>query len=147
MIDRSFIGTRSEKRTVEVEKGQIGFFARTIGEENPIYFDEAAAQDAGYAAIPAPPTFGFSLKLLAPQKKGGIEDLGVDIGRVLHGEEILTYHAPIVAGDTITLETVVSDIYDKKGGAMEFIVQDTTAHNQNGVLVQESRTIIVVRNG
>ena len=40
----------------------------------------------------------------------------------------------------------VTDIYDKKGGALEFLVQEYTAKNQDDVLVAEMRRTIVVRN-
>jgi hypothetical protein len=72
--------------------------------------------------------------------------LGIDIGRVLHGEQQFTYLQQIYAGDRIKLSTRISDIYDKKGGALEFVVQDTTAENQQGVAVGAARTIMVVRN-
>jgi len=45
------------------------------------------------------------------------------------------------------MKTKVSDIYDKKGGALDFIVQDMEAVNQRGESVGVSRTVIVVRNG
>ena len=34
---------------------RLKFFAKAIGETNPIYTDEAAALEAGYRALPAPP--------------------------------------------------------------------------------------------
>ncbi len=147
MIDREkFIGLESEDRVVEVEAGQLRLFALATGEPGAIYRDEAAARAAGHRAIPAPPTFAFSLGLLAPAKRGSLVEMGVNIGRVLHGEQAFSYHAPIYAGDRIRLKTRVVDIYDKKGGAMEFIVQDTTAHNQAGELCVTARTVAVVRN-
>jgi len=33
---------------------RLKFFAKAIGETNPIYTDEAAALEAGYRALPAP---------------------------------------------------------------------------------------------
>ena len=148
MIDRSFIGLKSEPRTIDVEKGQLRFFAKATGETNPIYFDEAAAQRAGHKRLPAPPTFTFSLALGAPAQRGNVlGDMGVDMRRVLHGEQSFTYHHPIYAGDRITLTTTTTDIYEKKGGALEFVVQDTEAVNQDGVLCTEMRVTTVVRNG
>lgn len=147
MIDRANIGVVSEPRTIEVEKGQLKFFAKATGETNPVYFDEAAARAAGHPAIPAPPTFTFSLALGAPAQRGAIlGDMGVDMRSVLHGEQQFTYHRPIYAGDAITLTTRTADIYDKKGGALEFIVQDTQAVNQRGELCTEMRVVTVVRN-
>lgn len=148
MIDRSFIGVASEPRTVDVEKGQLRFFAKATGETNAIYFDEDAARKAGHKALPAPPTFTFSLALGAPPKRGDIfGDMGIDMRRVLHGEQHFTYHHLIYAGDRITLVTTTSDIYEKKGGKLEFVVQDTSAVNQDGILCTVMRVVTVVRNG
>lgn len=148
MIDASHIGIVSEPRVIEVERGQLKFFAKVVGETDPVYFDEAAAKAAGHPTIPAPPTFPFSLALGAPAERGAVlGDMGVDMKSVLHGEQSFTYHRPIYAGDTITLVTRTSDIYAKKGGALEFVIQDTTAHNQKGELCTEMRVTTVVRNG
>ena len=73
--------------------------------------------------------------------------MGVDMQRILHGEQSFTYHRPIYAGETITLITTTSDIYEKKGGALEFIVQDTKASNAAGELCVDMRVVTVVRNG
>ena len=56
MLDKSKIGHEFTPFTVDVEKGRLKFFAQAIGETNPIYTDETAAQAAGYKALPAPPT-------------------------------------------------------------------------------------------
>jgi acyl dehydratase len=151
-IDRDrHIGVVSEPRTVQVEAGFLKFFAKATGEDDPVYSDEAAARAAGHPAIPAPPTYLFSLALSAPARRGDILDpengIGVDMQRVLHGEQAFTYHRPIYAGDRVTLTTTTRDIYDKRGGALEFIVQDTRAVNPAGELCAEMTTVTVVRNG
>ncbi len=84
---------------------------------------------------------------MEPGDENILGKLGVNMGHVLHGEQQFTYDKPIYAGDTITLKTKITDIYDKKGGALDFIVQDTEAQNQNGEKVGVARTVIVVRNG
>ncbi|MGR3780209.1 MAG: FAS1-like dehydratase domain-containing protein, partial [Albimonas sp.] len=63
MIDRKYIGREMAPLTVDVERGQLLFFAKATGQTDPIYIDEAAARAAGYRALPAPPTFLFSLDL------------------------------------------------------------------------------------
>jgi acyl dehydratase len=73
--------------------------------------------------------------------------LGIDIGNVLHGEQRFSYFGQIYAGDRIRLSTQISDIYEKKGGALQFVVQDTIAENQNGETVGTSRIVSIVRNG
>lgn len=146
MIDKKHIGLKSTSLRVEVEKGRLRFFAKAIGETDPIYTDEDAAKAAGYAALPAPPTFAFCLEMEKPNPFEDLETMGIDLGKVLHAEQNFNYHAPICAGDSLTFETRVSDIYVKKGGALEFVVQDSRVNNQTGTLVAELRRVIVVRN-
>lgn len=146
MVDRAFIGVVSEPRTIQVEKGQLKFFAKATAEPNPIYSDEEAAKAAGYRALPAPLTYLFCLNSAAPAQRGGVfTDMGVDQSRILHGEQSFTHHATIYAGDVITLTTKTTDIYTKKNGALEFVVQDTAAVNQDGVLCAEMRFVVVIR--
>ena len=151
-LDRErHVGVVSEPRSVAVEAGFLTFFAKATGETNPIYFDEAAARAAGYPAIPAPPTYLFSLALSAPARRGDIFDteqgMGVDMSKVLHGEQSFTHHKPIFAGDRLTLTTTTRDIFKKKGGALEFIVQDTRAVDAAGELRAEMTMTTVVRHG
>jgi acyl dehydratase len=146
MIDRKWIGAESELRHVDVEAGQLRLFALATGQKDPIYSDEAAARAIGHRTIPAPPTFPFSLALLAPAVRGGLDDMGVELGRVLHGEQQFDYRKPIYAGDRIAMRTRTTDIYDKKGGALEFVVQETSFTNQDDQLCAIARSVIVVRN-
>lgn len=146
MIDKKHIGRTTPPMTFDVEKGRLSFFAKAVGETNPVYSDESAAQAAGYASIPAPPTFGFCLEMETNSLWDNIAAMGVPVGKILHGTQSFKYHKPICAGDRITFETKVSDIFDKKGGALEFIVEDSVGTNQNGEVVVELQRVIVARN-
>jgi hydroxyacyl-ACP dehydratase HTD2-like protein with hotdog domain len=64
---------------------------------------------------------------------------------VLHGEQAFTYHRPAHAGDTLTLQRRIVDVYAKKGGALEFLVKQTDVH-RGTELIAEARSVIVVRN-
>ncbi|RJF93623.1 MaoC family dehydratase N-terminal domain-containing protein [Sphingomonas cavernae] len=146
MIDRSHIGKALPQSVLRVEAGRLQFFAKAIGETNPIYLDEAAAQAAGYSSLPAPPTFIFAAAQDAGTMARGLVDMGVDTRRVLHAEQGFTYHGMVLAGDMITVTTRVFDIYDKRDGALEFIVLDSAAANQKGAMVAEMRAVVVVRH-
>jgi hypothetical protein len=50
---------RNTPFTVEVEKRSARSFAEAIGDQDPLFRDEGVARAAGYASIPAPPTFAF----------------------------------------------------------------------------------------
>jgi len=56
-FDRGVIGVESAPIRYDVEKGAIRKFVEAIGDEDPIYRDEQAAQAAGFKTIVAPPTF------------------------------------------------------------------------------------------
>lgn len=122
------------------------FFAKAVGESAAIYFDEGAARAAGHPALPAPPTFGFSLRLARPDPFAYLEDLGINMGQVLHGDQKFEYLTQIYAGDEITLTEEIIDVYEKKGGALKFIVWKTVATNQNDVCVLVMWHTAIVRS-
>ena len=146
MIDRKWIGHEVATSTLAIERGRLRFFARAIGETNPIYTDEDAAKAAGYADIPAPPTFVFAAELDSGAMFALLDLLDVPLAKVLHGEEGFEYLAPVVAGDIVTISSRVKDIYDKRGGALEFLEIESTATNQHGATVAKIRNVTVVRN-
>lgn len=146
-MDTSLIGHESPAKSIVVEQGQLQFFAKATGTKDRKYWDVEAAAAEGHKALPAPPTFLFSLDLLAASGEPGIlSQLGVDIGNILHGEQRFKYGAQIYAGDTITLVTKVTDMYEKKGGKLQFVITETSATNQEGETVGSMSNSIVIRN-
>ena len=146
MIDRSLIGHELPPSTFAIERGRLRFFARAIGETDPVYTELDAARAAGYPDLPAPPTFLFSAELDSHAAFAMLELLKVPLANVLHGEQGFTWHKPVCAGDTVAVRPRIADIYDKKGGALEFIVKTAEARNQRDELVAELRTVIVYRH-
>lgn len=146
MIDRRHIGHTLPPFQVQVEAGRLRFFAKATGQTDPVYLDEAAARDAGHPGLPVPPTFLFCLEMESPNPAAIRELLGMDYRSLLHGEQGFTYHAMAYAGDTLRYQQRIDDIYDKKGGALEFVVRNTRVTNQRDELVVELRCVTVVRN-
>lgn len=147
MIDRTHIGAETEAVSIRVEQSQLTLFCQAIGEDNPVYRDVNAARAAGFDAVPTPPSYPQTLLNLAPFTGDLVLDvIKADLARLLHGEQSFEHHHPILVGDTITLRQRVADIYDKKGGALEFIVLETSATNQDGVLCATLASTAVLRN-
>lgn len=146
MLDRNLIGKPLGTRTIAVEKGRLRFFAKVIGETDPIYFEEVAAQAAGHRSVPVPPTFLFCLEIDAFDSIGTAALTGLDAARILHGEQEFVYHAMAYAGDTLTFDIRIADVYEKKGGALDFLVKATRVTNQHGQHVADLRGIVVQRN-
>lgn len=146
MIDRKWIGHALPETTFPVERGRLRFFAKAIGEKDPVYSDPEAARAAGYPDVLAPPTFLFSAELDSGATERLLADLGIPYERLLHGEQGFTWHHPVCAGDTVTVRSRIADVFEKKGGALELVVRASSATNQRGELVAELRTVLVCRN-
>jgi acyl dehydratase len=147
MLEKAKIGAETEEREIAVEAGMLALFCEAVGETNPIYLDAQAARAAGYRAIPTPPTYASVLANLAPPKRDLVIDvLGADLGSMLHGEQGFKQHKPIFVGDRVRLRQRIVDIYDKKGGALEFVVLETSVTNQDGELCAAMHTVAVLRN-
>jgi acyl dehydratase len=146
MIDTSWIGHELPSSMLQVERGRLQFFAKATGETRPVYTDVSAARDAGHPDLPAPPTFLFSAELDSGAVLRMLEEIGLPVARLLHGEQRFTYYQPVHAGDTVTVRSKITDIYTRKGGALEFVVKDSRAFNQHDVLVAEMRAVLVCRH-
>ena len=147
MLDQQYIGHRLGRYTADVEARALQFFAKATGQTDPVLSDEAAARAAGHPALLVPPTFLFCLEMMsAPNPRAMYELLEIDIGRVLHGEQHFEYKRLVHAGETLTFEAVITDMYEKKNGALEFVVRETLVQNQAGDHVANLRSVVVVRN-
>lgn len=145
-IDKATIGTALPPTRLTVERGRLQFFAKAIGETDPVYTDPDAAKAAGHPDIPVPPTFLFSVELEYPDPFAFLASLGVDLRMVLHGEQSFTYHAMAYPGDELIARPRISDVYTKKGGALEFLVKDTAITRADGTPIAELQSVIVIQN-
>jgi acyl dehydratase len=147
VISKEHIGLAMPAFTVDVEKGRLRFFAKATGQTDPVYTDDDAARAAGHPGLPVPPTFLFCLEMDAPDPGALRDRLGIDLAKVLHGEQRFVYHRLAHAGDRLTFAQRVADIVDKKGGLLEFMVRETRVTNQRGEHVADLIGTTVVKHG
>ncbi|WP_191833435.1 MaoC family dehydratase N-terminal domain-containing protein [Pseudomonas fluorescens] len=145
MADKHLIGHKLGTFTAEVEKGRLRFFAKAIGETDAIYTDEAAAQAAGHRALPVPPTFLKCLDGEGRDLNTFLNLVNFDLGRILHAEQSFVYHQMAYAGDVLTFDAVITDVYEKKGGALQFVVTESRVTNQHGEHIADVRSSLVQR--
>jgi acyl dehydratase len=149
MFDKSKIGYSFPPFTIEVERGKIRELALAIGDDNPIYFSREAAQEAGYADTPLYPTSPTTFTFWGNAKMGGnLASLGINVMRILHGEEEYEYLAPVYPGDTLTGVMTVVDGKSRQGqggSSMDIITTETQYTNQHGQAVLKARTVMIVR--
>lgn len=144
MVDRSKIGHEWPPYTIDVERGKIAEFARAIKTDDPVYRDIEAARAAGYADLPAPPTFSAVAAHWSPRVSVE-QDLGVDLKRVLAGGAEWEYLGEIVAGETLTVRSRIADIVDKSGsrGPMTLVVMENSFRNAGGEEVLRVRSTMI----
>jgi acyl dehydratase len=126
-LDRSLIGSESPGGTLLVTRSRLRAFARATGQTDPRYTDLDRAKQAGHRDLPVPPTFFFSIDLEPADPFRSLTDLGIDLRTVLHGEQEFSYHRMAYAGDELAARSRVTDIYEKKGGALRVAGADGRA--------------------
>ncbi|HEY9156313.1 MaoC family dehydratase [Candidatus Binatus sp.] len=112
---------------------RIASFCASVGDDNPLYLDAAAAKAGPYGGIIAPPalvaSFRYADNVFAqiPAFSHGGLMAGIDI----------ELDAPIRAGDSIRVSSKVKETYEKTGrtGTMIFVVVRSTLANQKGEVV------------
>jgi acyl dehydratase len=152
MADKSKLGMEYPVYTFTVEKDKIVEFAIAVSQKeskeeiNPIYYDEEAAKKAGYEGITIPPTFPTcSFFWTGGGLMGTVKTLGINLGKLLDREEEYEYFGNIYAGDVITRNMKVIDMYTKGKGkrTIDVTILESELINQRGELVIKYRTTLM----
>ncbi len=118
-----------------VEASHILMFARSIGDDNPIYYDEDYARGTEPGSIIAPPTFSQASAQFDPDyflrpKTGGEGWMGSGKGPTgihreasggegggggLHAEQHFEYHRHLKPGDVLSATTKPGKTWEKQG--------------------------------
>ena len=144
-----------------IEASHIMMFARSIGDQNPIYYDTGYAKGETTKGIIAPPTFGRAVSQFdpnyelrpKPNKKWfgsgkaatGIETKANTSGG-LHAEQHFEYHQPLRPGDQLTVRSKNGKKWEKeskRAGRLKFSETIQEFLNQDGQLVMTMRSVVV----
>jgi acyl dehydratase len=146
-VNKDIVGKAYPPYPVTIERGRIKDFARAIGDPNPFHLDDAVGSASEWGDIIAPPTFATSFRSEVGDVSQLLTDLGVDISRLLHGEQEFEIHRQLRPGETLLCRPRVVDIYEKTGrsGPMAFVVRETIVTDRNNEIVLTMRNVTVVR--
>tara|TARA_B100001996_G_scaffold376397_1_gene357590 strand:+ start:893 stop:1330 length:438 start_codon:yes stop_codon:yes gene_type:complete len=145
MLKRSLINKKYPPVIFDVQKQRIIFFAKATGQTDPVYFDESKAKEKGFPSLLAPPTFLTVVVYEQDNPYEYLNDLSIDLGRILHAGQTYKYHRPLFAGDTITMNSQIVDMYDKKNGSLQFLEFESFYTNQKKLLVAQSLSTLVIK--
>ncbi|OLC37458.1 MAG: hypothetical protein AUH81_06050 [Candidatus Rokubacteria bacterium 13_1_40CM_4_69_5] len=146
-INKGILGKEYPPYAVTVERGKIKEFARAIGDLNPFYLDDSVGRASPWGDVIAPPTFAISFRDEVADSSALLRDLGVDISRVLHGEQEFEIFRQLTPGQTYLCRTKVLDVYEKTGrsGPLAFVVRETAVTDRTNEIVATMRHVTVVR--
>jgi hypothetical protein len=130
---QEIVGMELEAFTFRVEPGKIKELALAIGDLKEEYL-------TGEKVMPTFPTvidfWGNGVSTSAV--------LGLNMKKVLHGEQEYEYIKEIKPGELITVKGVIEDAYTK--AAMNFIIVKKEFYNEEGELVLISRSTTIERH-
>jgi len=139
MVDKSAIGATDAPFTMPVERGKIREFARATMSRNPAYLE-------GRAPV-SPATYLMTTAFWGGGITKVMDDLGLDLTRLLHGGQEFTFHGPPPrAGARLVGEMRVDADYTKegrRGGTMRFVEVVTEYRDERGDLVAEARNTLI----
>jgi acyl dehydratase len=129
-VNTAAVGKTWAPASFDVEAARIQQYADAVGEENPVYHDPAAARDAGFRDLVAPPM--FCVVYSAPAMGPAIMDpeVGINLGAMVHGGQEFAWGEPVCAGDVITTTVRCREIYERDGRG--FYVFESASINQDG---------------
>ncbi|GAA2238734.1 MaoC family dehydratase N-terminal domain-containing protein [Herbiconiux moechotypicola] len=126
-----------------VGREKVREFARAVFATDPASLDVEAARQNGYADVVAPPTFAIVVQQLTLDQLFAVEDAGLELTHVVHGSQQFAYTRPIVAGDELTAQLVVTSIKTLGGNAM--LTAETGVYDAAGEHVVTATSTLVVR--
>lgn len=135
MVDEKLVGRTYGPLEHQVDREEVQAFLDATDDENPIYED---------GLDPVPPMFAVVYARDIIAEAFFDEDLGLDLPRLVHGEQDFTFHEPVHVGDTVTSEGRIADW--RESGDNEIITVETTS-TVEGETRTTGRWTFVIRGG
>jgi acyl dehydratase len=117
-------------------------------ESHPAFVDDAGARAAGYERRVIPPSFAPYITVLGLLRAFDWErDFYMDYKKdtAMFGEQELEYLRPLYVGETLTVHSSVSDVYEKKGKRTFDVAQvKFTVTDEAGALVMRGAQSYII---
>ncbi len=148
-----------------IDLSAIMLFASSLGETNPIYYDEDYAQTTALGHVTAPPSFPISaahwnpsyplrgIRQIPPRPESAKASSEAQMGgsgaltRGLHGEQRFEYHQPLRPGMRLRVSTRSGKKWEKqgkRGGSMQFSETISEYHDEAGELVVTAISVGII---
>lgn len=143
LVDTKFIGKKYGPFTYEIGKEKAKEFARSVGDENPLYVDDEAAAAGPYGGIVAPPMFAvvYGRDIAAAMLLD--KELALNLMMLVHGEQTFEFGVIARPGDVITTVGELASIAQK--GKNDIVTLQSVSRNQNGEITATGTWTFVIR--
>ena len=127
-LNASLVGKTYPPQRFRLDPDRVAAFAAVVGHPGP----------------DVPPTL-----VTAPELAAGLAsvlgdpELGLDLARVVHGEQEYEWRRPLARSETVTAEATIEDIREK--GGFGFLVLRTELRSERGDTVALGRSTLIVR--
>ncbi|GAM49497.1 dehydrogenase [Nocardia seriolae] len=139
MVDRRF----QLDGYYEVGREKVREYAAAVQDDHPAHWDERAAADLGYPALPASPTFASLLAAPVQHAMSGMLT-GYDLRASVQTDQVLDFHRPILVGDRLTSNVALRSFRQAFGGDM--FVFENVITDQHGQAVMTGSTSVIGRS-
>lgn len=134
-IAESIIGTHYRYPDYfEVGREKVREFARAVKDDHPAHFSEEAATEYGCDALMASLTFVAVAGRRVQLEIFNQFDVPVHMERVLHRDQKLAFHRPIVAGDKLWFDSYLDSVIESHGAILTEVRGEVTDDAGNPVL-------------
>ena len=99
----------------EVDREKIREFARAVKDHHPAHYSEEAAKDCGYDSLIAPLTFLAVAGRRVQAELFEQFDVPINMERVLHRDQKIVFHRPILAGDKLFFDSYLDSVIESHG--------------------------------
>jgi acyl dehydratase len=136
----------------ELGRASIRYFALAMGDDNPLYVDDAYAKAAGYPSVIAPPTLIVETCQYAHQAPNADGYIGhewrlpVKNCRLVRAGNDYEFMRPVLPGDRISVTWTLESIAEKpssRGGTQLFVSSVGRYRDAKGEVVAINRETIV----
>ncbi len=135
IVAEEIIGTHyryHDKFVVGREK--VREFAAAVADDHPAHSDVEAARALGYPGVVASLTF-----IAVAGRRVQLEmfkhfDVGINLARVIHRDQKLKFHRPIVVGDELYFDSYLDSVIESHGTIISELRSEVTDQRGNPVL-------------
>ncbi len=142
-VNTKAIGKSFPPMRYAVGREKIREYSRAVGETNPLHFDLDAARAAGFSDVVAPPMFAVVYGLPAVGVALFDPEVEANFARLVHGGQELQWGPVLVAGDEVSTEVSVADIFERVG--LGYYIFESVSRNQRGEEVCRGTWTNIVR--